>query len=97
MREIRQSRGLTQEQVAERMGMIQRFGSVSTWETGRQRPTVRNLERYLDACGSNLLELSLLMAGPIEGARIARHIASGKPWRDADEYAEWVHREFGAG
>ena len=42
LKELRKSRGLTQDDIAEKFGLSR--GSVSNWEKGRRRPSVRQLE-----------------------------------------------------
>ncbi len=49
IRVFRKRAGLTQEQLAERMGVRQPH--VSRWEQGRVEPTRNNLERVADALG----------------------------------------------
>jgi len=48
----RTAAGLTQEEVAERMGTKQTV--IARLESGRAKPSTRTLERYADATGSRL-------------------------------------------
>jgi len=45
----RNKAGLTQEQVAERMGTKQ--SAIARMESGRQKPSFKTIERYADATG----------------------------------------------
>jgi DNA-binding XRE family transcriptional regulator len=51
--EARARAGLTQEQVAERMGTKQ--AAVARLEGGRVRPSIKTLRRYAQATGSRLV------------------------------------------
>jgi ribosome-binding protein aMBF1 (putative translation factor) len=51
--DVRSRAGLTQEQLARRMGTTQPV--VARLESGRSRPSIRTLERLADATGSRLL------------------------------------------
>ncbi|NBI13837.1 helix-turn-helix domain-containing protein [[Haemophilus] felis] len=52
LKELRQKAGLTVYQVAERMGVSQ--PAVSRLEKNASRATFRTLQRYAQACGSEL-------------------------------------------
>lgn len=62
LREIRKEKGLTQEQLAQQLGVSQR--SVSRWETGRTMPDYSLLPSICQALDVNAAEL-------LSGARIA--------------------------
>ena len=47
LREVREQRGLSQSDVAERTGLLQ--AAVSHFETGRRTPSLENLIRLVDA------------------------------------------------
>jgi ribosome-binding protein aMBF1 (putative translation factor) len=51
--DVRNRAGLTQQQLARRMGTTQPV--VARLESGRSRPSMRTLERLADATGSRLL------------------------------------------
>ena len=51
--DVRNRAGLTQEQLAKKMGTTQPV--VARLESGRSRPSMRTLERLADATGSRLL------------------------------------------
>lgn len=51
--DVRNRAGLTQEQLARKMGTTQPF--VARLESGRTRPSMRTLERLAEATGSRLL------------------------------------------
>lgn len=55
IRSVRKESGLTQEQLAERLGVSQR--SVSRWETGRTMPDYSLLPALCEALGINVAEL----------------------------------------
>lgn len=55
LRVLRQQRGLTLREVAERSGLTHSF--ISTYERGLTRISYANLERLMRACNTNLLEL----------------------------------------
>ena len=61
LREARRRAGLTQAELAERVGMLQ--PSVARLETGRRTPSVDTLERLLRACGMTLSAEPRLAAG----------------------------------
>ena len=61
IRQLRQERGWTQEQVARRVGVAQ--GTVSQWEHGNRRPYRRNLQRLADLFGVSITDIAL---GPAE-------------------------------
>jgi len=51
--EARAQAGLTQEEIAQRMGTTQQV--ISRLESGRTKPSTRTLERYAKATGTRLL------------------------------------------
>lgn len=53
MIEARTRAGLTQEEIAERMGTTQQV--ISRLESGRVKPSTRTLERYAHATGTRLM------------------------------------------
>ena len=55
IREIRREKGMTQEQLAERLGISQR--SVSRWETGKTMPDLSLYEPLCEALGIQVSEL----------------------------------------
>jgi transcriptional regulator with XRE-family HTH domain len=54
LREARESRGKTQEQVAKSLGIT--ASMLSKWELGQRRVDLRELSLYLDACEVDLVE-----------------------------------------
>lgn len=54
LREARESRGITQEQVANSLGIT--ASMLSKWELGQRRVDLRELSLYLDACEVDLVE-----------------------------------------
>lgn len=72
IREARVRAGLTQQQLAERLGTSQSV--VARWESGKVRPSLENLDRVVRAAG---LELRLGLAEPDPGERalIERNLA----------------------
>ena len=63
--DVRNSAGLTQEELARRMGTTQPV--VARLESGRSRPSMRTLERLAEATGSRLL----ISFAPLEAKRTA--------------------------
>ncbi len=57
IRQLRQARGWTQEQVARRVGVAQ--GTVSQWEHGNRRPYRRNLQRLAELFGISVEDIAL--------------------------------------
>lgn len=55
LRRLREDRGLTQKELAQRSGTARRV--VNSWETGRNLPRVPTLEGALEALGADLFEL----------------------------------------
>jgi ribosome-binding protein aMBF1 (putative translation factor) len=53
--EARRRAGLTQQELAERIQTKQSV--VARWESGRQKPSTRNLERIAKATGSRLIQV----------------------------------------
>ena len=51
--EARAQAGLTQEEIAQRMGTTQQV--ISRLESGRTKPSTRTLERYAEATGTRLM------------------------------------------
>jgi DNA-binding XRE family transcriptional regulator len=51
--DVRTHAGLTQEEIAERMGTTQQV--ISRLESGRVKPSTRTLERYAQATGTKLM------------------------------------------
>src|SRR5262245_29446500 len=72
LRQARLRAGLTQQQLAERLGTSQSV--IARWESGRARPTLANLERVVRACGFEL-ELGIAEADPGERSLIERNLA----------------------
>lgn len=52
IRQIRESAGITQAELARRLGITQ--PAVARWESGRRQPRVESLQRIADALGLNL-------------------------------------------
>ena len=63
--DVRNRAGLTQEELAQRMGTTQPV--VARLESGRSRPSMRTLERLAEATGSRLL----ISFAPLEAKRTA--------------------------
>lgn len=59
IREARRRAGLSQQDLAERLGTTQSV--VTRWETGRRSPTFETVVRAVRACG---LELSVTLGAP---------------------------------
>lgn len=55
IKELREAKGLTQEHVAQQLGVTQ--GTVANWETGARTPTLANLVRVADILGVSLDEV----------------------------------------
>lgn len=54
LREVREGRGITQEQVAKSLGIT--ASMLSKWELGQGRIDLRELDLYLQACEVDLVE-----------------------------------------
>jgi transcriptional regulator with XRE-family HTH domain len=54
LREAREGRGMTQEQVAQSLGIT--ASMLSKWELGQRRIDLRELSLYVQACGIDLVE-----------------------------------------
>lgn len=54
LREVREGRGITQEQVAKSLGIT--ASMLSKWELGQRRIDLRELDLYLQACEVDLVE-----------------------------------------
>ena len=65
IRELRKQRGMTQLQLARKLGVIDK--TVSKWETGKGYPDITLLEPIADAFGVSLTEL-------LSGSRIQNRI-----------------------
>jgi transcriptional regulator with XRE-family HTH domain len=72
LRQARLRAGLTQQQLAERLGTSQSV--IARWESGKARPTLANLERVVRACGLEL-RLEIAEADPGERSLIERNLA----------------------
>lgn len=83
---LRLSREWSQADLARRMGLSDAWGylQVSAWETGRQRPSAKNLVRLADALGVSADELLGSRAlGPKPPAAASHPLsAPGEEWRD---------------
>lgn len=55
IKELREARGLTQEYLAQQLGVTQ--GTVANWETGARTPSLTNLVRVADILGVSLDEV----------------------------------------
>jgi transcriptional regulator with XRE-family HTH domain len=71
VREARQIAGLTQGELAERLGTTQ--SAVSNWERGRDEPRVSTLARVLQACGFEA-DLTFRRHDDVDRAQIRRHL-----------------------
>lgn len=49
IRELRETRGLSQSDLAEALGVNQ--STISNWERGKMEPTIYNVRRIADALG----------------------------------------------
>lgn len=65
-RETRERLGLTQEQLAERLGVDQ--GTVAHWELGTRQPRLSSLQAWAKALG---LPTEKLLAKPKNGPKVA--------------------------
>jgi transcriptional regulator with XRE-family HTH domain len=72
IREARRRAGLTQQQLAERLGSSQSV--IARWESGKARPSLENLERVVRATGLEL-RLGFAEPDPAERALIERNLA----------------------
>jgi len=61
MAKLRRTAGLTQSEVAERLGVSSR--TISAWERGETSPRVVQVLGYLEAVGSDFGELATVMQG----------------------------------
>lgn len=59
IREARRRSGLTQQELAERLGTTQSV--IARWETGRRSPTIETLYRAVRACG---LDVHITLGAP---------------------------------
>jgi transcriptional regulator with XRE-family HTH domain len=71
VREARQIAGLTQGELAERLGTTQ--SAVSNWERGRDEPRVSTLARILQACGFEA-DLTFRRHDDVDRVQIRRHL-----------------------
>ena len=69
LRELRKEQGLTQEQLAERMGVARR--TVSRWETGSNMPDMDVLIELSDLYGADLREI---LSGERKSERMDREL-----------------------
>lgn len=72
IREARQKAGLTQSELASRLGTRQSV--VSRWEHGAEEPRLSTLDRILRACGFSA-ELSLRAHDDVDRSQLALHLA----------------------
>ncbi len=56
LRQLREERGWTQEQLARRLGVAQ--GAVSKWERGQRLPSPRRLQALTDLFGVQVSEIT---------------------------------------
>ena len=54
IKDLREAKGLTQEQVAQRLGVTQ--GTIAHWESGARTPTLSNMVKIADVLGVSLDE-----------------------------------------
>jgi transcriptional regulator with XRE-family HTH domain len=71
VRESRQIAGLTQGELAERLGTTQ--SAVSNWERGRDEPRVGTLGRILQACGFEA-DLTFRRHDDVDRTQVRRHV-----------------------
>lgn len=55
IKEMRTKRGLTQKQLADRLGVKQQ--NISDWERGERSPSVKNLKKLADALNCRIDDL----------------------------------------
>lgn len=73
IREARLKAGLTQSDLAERLGRDR--AQVARWETGAQQPSFENLRAVVEACGFELrLEIAEREDTPILDAELKRSL-----------------------
>ena len=54
IKDLREAKGLTQEQVAQQLGVTQ--GTIAHWESGARTPTLSNMVKIADFLGVSLDE-----------------------------------------
>lgn len=54
IKDLREAKGLTQEQVAQKLGVTQ--GTIAHWESGARTPTLTNMVKIADVLGVSLDE-----------------------------------------
>lgn len=69
LRDIRLEAGLTQEELAERLGKPQAF--VSRYELGERRLDLVEIQQISDACGVSLREVLGRYVEKVEGKRLS--------------------------
>jgi transcriptional regulator with XRE-family HTH domain len=72
IREARRLRGLTQAELARRLGTTQ--SAVSNWERGRDTPRVDTLARILEACGLEA-DITFRRHDDVDRAQIRENLA----------------------
>jgi transcriptional regulator with XRE-family HTH domain len=72
IREVRRLRGLTQAELARRLGTTQ--SAVSNWERERDTPRVDTLARILDACGFEA-DMTFRRHDDVDRAQIRQNLA----------------------
>lgn len=67
MKQIREEKGLTQNEVAQRAGVT--AASLSRWENEEREPTFQNVQRIAQALGATMAEMVKEPEKPKEGFR----------------------------
>jgi len=68
LREAREGRGITQEQVAKALGIT--ASMLSKWELGQRRIDLRELDLYLKACEVDLVEFVASWQQAVRGSKL---------------------------
>ena len=68
LREAREGRGITQEQVAKSLGIT--ASMLSKWELGQRRIDLRELDLYLRACDADLVDFVATWQQAVQGSKL---------------------------
>lgn len=91
LRMLRKGRGLTQQDVAQRLGMVR--ATISNYEVGRRTPHLSDLKRFAELYGVNLAYFGVSASDEIfELISRAREVFADKSV--PPETKEKIYREF---